>query len=45
MERAMSARAEASRLELQSTLGTLHTALVRDQPKIAAVFRQDSVRR
>ncbi len=31
VERALSTRAEASRLELQGTLGTLHTALVRDQ--------------
>ena len=38
MERAMSARAEASRLELQSTLGTLHTALVRDQGEARALL-------
>ena len=38
MERAMGARAEASRLELQSTLGTLHTALVRDQGEARALL-------
>lgn len=38
MERALGARAEASRLELQTTLGALHTALVRDQGDARALL-------